>query len=184
MKNLFILVLGALFALSFTVSAETVIYEFKPVQDDFSQAFYQRKAALGECDSFPCLVLSGNAQWSIKLNPTDFANRTIYLNYEYKTADIIAANKNQGFKVMIVYTKDGRKTYCHRPPVSGNNDWSSMRQMIRVPDGITEVILTVSIPNGNAWIRKLYISGKASTVATPRGTVQHSQTLTVLKKKR
>ena len=183
MKKLFILVLGALFALSFTVSAETVIYEFKPVQSDFSQAFYQRKAALGECDNFPCLVLAGNAQWSIKLNPTDFANRTIYLNYEYKTADITAANKNQGFKVMFVYTKDGRKTYCHRPPVSGNNDWSSMRQMIRVPDGITEVILTVSIPNGNAWIRKLYISGKASTVATPRGTVQHSQTLTVLKKK-
>ena len=63
MKNLFILVLGALFALSFTVSAETVIYEFKPVQGDFSKAFYQRKAALGECDNFPCLVLAGNAQW-------------------------------------------------------------------------------------------------------------------------
>ena len=63
--------------------ATAQIYEFKPVQGDFSQAFYQRKAALGECDNFPCLVLAGNAQWSIKLNPTDFANRTIYLNYEF-----------------------------------------------------------------------------------------------------
>ena len=43
MKKLFILVLGALFALSFTVSAETVIYEFKPVQGDFSKRFIKEK---------------------------------------------------------------------------------------------------------------------------------------------
>ncbi len=184
MKKLFSLVFGVLFALLFTASAETVIYEFNPVQEDFAKAFYKRNAALGECDGSPCLVLNGHSTWSIKLDPADFAGRTIYINYEYKIENITAANKNQGFKVMFVYTADGRKTYCHRPPVSGSNDWSSMRQTIRVPEGITEVVLTISIPNGRAWIRKLHISGRdTSGGRASSGEVSHCQYLTMLKKK-
>ena len=179
-----ICMLAVLFGSIFSASAETAIYEFKPVQECFIKAFYKRNASLGEYDNSTCLILSGHAQWVIKLNPADFANRTIFLNYEYKTANIVAANKNQGFKVTFIYAKNGKKIYCHRPPVSGNKEWSTMQQKIRVPDGITEVTFSVAIPNGNAWVRKLYISGQPTVKPVASGKpASHNQNLIMLKKK-
>ena len=160
MKNFFKICVSCLiFSCIFTVFANSNIYEFKPVQEEFSKAFYKKNAALAEIDGSNCLALTKHSQWNIKLKPEDYANRTIYINYEFKVENITAANKNQGFKVMFVYTKNGKKTYCHRPPVSGTTDWQNIQQKIRVPEGISDVIMQVSIPNGKAWVKKLFISG-------------------------
>ena len=185
MKSFFKVYLSCLiFSCIFTVFANSNIYEFKPVQEDFSKAFYKKNAALTELDGSNCLVLTNHGQWNIKLKPEDYANRTIYINYEFKVENITSANKNQGFKVMFVYTKNGKKTYCHRPPVSGTTDWQNIQQKIKVPEGISDVIMQVSIPNGKAWVKKLFISGNAvKKKLTANNVSSNVQNLTELKKK-
>ena len=171
-----------IFGCIFTVFADSNIFEFKFTPEYLVKASYKKNASLVKSDDVDCLALENHSQWTVKLNPEDFAGRTIYINYEYKTENIVAANKNQGFKVMFVYTKDGKKTFCHRPPVSGNNPWKSMQQKIKIPEGISEVILSVSIPNGKAWMKKLFISSNIANKTTTENTKQQ-QNLIALKKK-
>ena len=70
-----ICMLAVLLGCIFNASAETAIYEFKPVQESFTKAFYKKNASWGECDNSTCLILSGHAQLVIKLNPADKIQR-------------------------------------------------------------------------------------------------------------
>ena len=51
MKNFFKICVSCLiFSCIFTVFANSNIYEFKPIQEEFSKAFYKKNAALAEID--------------------------------------------------------------------------------------------------------------------------------------
>ena len=161
------------------VYANNPLYEFN--KDKFNLAFSKRNAKLDNNK----LHLFNSGSWNVNLDAKDFTGKTIYLSCEYQTKDIKVANKNQGFKVMFVYTLNGKKTYCHRPAVSGTNNWSTLTHRIKVPNNISNATLSISIPNGKVWIKKLTISphttNSKTNLQTPQATAA-VQTLIPLSK--
>jgi len=148
-------------------------WELKMDQASFAKASQKRGAALGEEKGTPCLTLSGRAGWSVKLDPAEFAGKTVFLDCEYKTEGISVKPEKKntfGFKAQLyILRKNGKKIYSHKLPVQGSCDWSAIHQKIAVPDDAAEMILTVSSPDGKVRIRRLSLS-EAGAVKAPKKT--------------
>ena len=120
-------------ALICTVSSA---WELKMDQASIEKALQQRNAVLDNEGKTPCLALSGRAVWSVKLNPADFAGKTVVLNCEYRTEGISVNQEKKnshGFKAQLyILRRNGKKNYAHKIPVQGTCNWSTIKQKISV----------------------------------------------------
>ena len=167
--------------------AQPASFEFRGEKEQFAAAAEKRKASLAECDGSKCIFLSGSSKWAVRLDPAEFAGRTFFIDCEYRTEGISVKPEKKnthGFKAQLyVVTGEKKKLYFHGLPVSGTHDWNTDRRKIVIPAGCTEIILSVSIPDGKAWVRKLTLASKEA-VRTPAETKSNNvQTLNGVKKK-
>ena len=156
MKNFLLSIILLLFIAIPSTYANKPLFKFAPTI--FNQAFAKKNAVIEN----NCLTLNGNSSWNVKLNYQNLEGKTIYVTCNYQTSNINVTKKNQGFKVMFIYTLNGKKTYCHKVPIVGTNNWTTTNHRINVPANISDATLAVSTPCGKVAIKELFITTKAS----------------------
>ena len=156
MKNFLLHIILLLFIAIPSTYANKPLFKFAPTI--FNQAFAKKNAVIEN----NCLTLNGNSSWNVKLNYQNLEGKTIYVTCNYQTSNINVTKKNQGFKVMFIYTLNGKKTYCHKVPIVGTNNWTTITHRINVPANISDTTLAVSTPCGKVAIKELFVTTKAS----------------------
>ena len=146
----------------------------------------KRNAALIENKGKHLLRLRGNAVFQVTLPAEEFAGKRCGALCEYKLEGVSSRPEKRnthGFKVTAVYEAGGKKVWAHDKPVCGNVDWSVQNRRLAFPADLKTLTFSVSIPDGQAWIRRLELKVLPAPKTGDAKTAAGLQTLVSLKDK-